>query len=98
MARRHRDLQTESGRIATAMGGVSATALILGLSQMGCVFNECLNAAARIALGALPSIVLAGWHALQAAQACGNSPWLAGALLQISGCCWTVVATFVGGA
>ena len=98
MARQHSELRTGSGVIARTMGGLSAIVLMLGLSQAGCAVNECLNAAARVVLGALPSMVLAGWHAVQAAQACGNSPWLAGLLLRISGCCWSAIATLVGGA
>lgn len=96
MARRQKHLQGGSAMIAGGITGLTAVVLMLGLSEVECAVNECLSAAGRIALGALPSMVLAGWRVLQTAHTCGSSSLLEG-VLRISGCCWALIATVVAG-
>jgi hypothetical protein len=96
MARRQKHLQAGGARIAGAITGLTAVVLMLGMSEVECALNECLSAAGRIALGALPSMVLAGWRVLQTAHTCGTAPLLEG-VLRISGSCWALIATVVAG-
>lgn len=69
------------------LAGLAVVMVMLGFTRTECPVGEFFGAALRVALDALPSLVLAAWQAL---QACGydHSRALEGLL---SGGCWPVI-------
>jgi hypothetical protein len=92
--------KTRSQRISSPTGAaltiLGLAALVGSLDQSVCRLSEFLGISLRVALEAIPSILLAAWHLLEPCALC-QLRFLDG-LLQVSISCWQFVVTLAAAA
>ena len=78
--------------VGKTLGALGLVILLLGLRQVACPFRELIDALMPMVLGALPSVALAAWRAVEnhGCQALWQA-WTA-----LSGCCWMALVHLAG--
>ena len=82
------------------MNSTGAVLALLGLASAGSLdlstggLPHLLGIPLKVAIEALPAIVLAAWHMLP--PCAFGRPWLLEGIVQISACCWQCVLALAG--